>query len=71
MALIPPDGEMLGHSVASPLSAKKLGCARVTMDYGVLFPPVVGKFHPSVLAPSPKKVSAGGDFVKLVRLSKS
>ena len=27
MALIPPDGEMLGHSIASPLSAKKLGCA--------------------------------------------
>ena len=41
-------------------SAKKLGCARVAMDCGVLFLPIVGKYHPSIIAPSPKKVSAGG-----------
>ena len=53
----------LYHSAPSP--------ACVAMDYGVWFPPIVGKFDPSVIAPPPKKVPAGGDFVKLVRLSKS
>ena len=71
MALFPPGGEMLGHSVASPPSAKKPGCTRVAMDFGVLFPPSVGKLHPFVIAPFPKKVPAGGDFAKPARLPKS
>ena len=41
------------------------------MDYGVLFPPAVGKFHPSVIAPFSAKSSAMPSLENSARLAKS